>query len=63
MSLEDSKVLEYHKKMETIHRAKTERSNHHFKNTKVTSCSGVLMHNGKSVALSFSTGNPKPFDI
>jgi hypothetical protein len=49
--------------MEEIHKAKTEKSNENFKNARVTSCSGVLMKNGKSVALSFPSANPKPIDI
>lgn len=56
-------MYEQHKRMEEIHKAKTEKSNENFKNARVTSCSGVLMKNGKSVALSFPSANPKPIDI
>lgn len=37
-----------------LHNEKLNKSNANFKNTRVTSCSGVLMKNGKAVAMSFA---------
>jgi len=50
-------------KAKTEHEGKLNQSNTHFKNTRVTSCSGVLMKNGKAVCLAFKGQASKPIDI
>mgnify|MGYP001092652685 CR=1 FL=1 len=49
--------------MQELHLNKTQKSCSEFKNARVTSCSGVLMRGGHSVALAFPSTNPKPIDI
>jgi hypothetical protein len=49
--------------MKELHLNKTQKSCSEFKNARVTSCSGVLMRGGHSVALAFPSTNPKPIDI
>jgi hypothetical protein len=54
------KVLETDEKMRVHHHNKIENSSKAFANTKVTSCSGVLMTNGMSICIPFrspSNGN------
>ena len=50
-------ILSTDEKMRVYHHNKIEKSSPIFANTKVTSCSGVLMSNGLSVAMAFKTGN------
>lgn len=45
------------------HNDKLGKSNMNFKNTRVTSCSGVLLRNGKAVCLAFTGGAAKPVDV
>ena len=52
-SVRDQKVLENIEKAKELHNEKLNKSNANFKNTRVTSCSGVLMKNGKAVAMTF----------
>jgi hypothetical protein len=49
------KILETDEKMRVHHHNKLERSSRTFSNTKVTSCSGVLMSNGMSICIPFKT--------
>lgn len=48
-------ILETDEKMRVHHHNKVERSSRAFSNTKVTSCSGVLMSNGMSICIPFKT--------
>ena len=43
----EQKIFANLEKAKTEHEGKLNQSNTHFKNTRVTSCSGVLMKNGK----------------
>ena len=52
-SARDAKALENIQNARALHEAKLNKSNVNFKNTRVTSCSGVLMKNGKAVAMTF----------
>ena len=52
-SVRDQKVLENIERAKELHNEKLNKSNANFKNTRVTSCSGVLMKNGKAVAMTF----------
>jgi hypothetical protein len=53
-------ILDNDEKMRVYHHNKLEKSSPIFANTKVTSCSSVLMSNGLSVAIPFrSTSNAK----
>jgi hypothetical protein len=55
-----AKILENDEKLRQIHHNKIENSSKPFANTKVTSCSSVLMSNGMAVAIPFrSTSNHK----
>jgi len=57
-NLRMQRILETDEKMRVIHHNKIEKSSPIFANTKVTSCSNVLMSNGLSVAMPFrSTSN------
>jgi hypothetical protein len=56
-------VTERNKQQQELHMAKTQNSMKEFKNTRVTSCSGVLQRSGQTVALAFSNPNPKAVDI
>ncbi len=49
------KILENDEKMRVHLHNKVERSSRAFSNTKVTSCSGVLMSNGMSICIPFKT--------
>merc|ERR1712195_109135 len=64
-SVEDreAKIFENLEKAKDEHANKLGQSNSHFRNTRVTSCSGVLMKNGKAVCLAFKGQAPKPVDI
>ena len=53
-SARDENILKAIDRTQAIHNEKLNRSNANFKNTRVTSCSGVLMKNGKAVAMSFA---------
>ena len=54
-------ILETDEAMRVHHHNKIEKSSATFGNTKVTSCSSVLMSNGMSVAMPFrSTSNNRP---
>ena len=57
------RIAETLKKQQDLHFSKTQNSYSAFKNTKVTSCSSVLMKNGHTVALSFPSPHPKPVDL
>ena len=46
----------------TDHQKKIEKSAAMFKNTRVTSCSQILQKGGKTICMSFNTGNTKPVD-
>ncbi len=46
-----------------LHANKTARSMHEFKNARVTSCSGVLLRSGHTVAMAFANPNVKPADL
>ena len=50
-------ILETDEKMRVHHHNKVERSSRAFSNTKVTSCSGVLMSNGMSICIPFKTNS------
>lgn len=50
-------ILENDEKMRVYHHNKLEKSSPVFANTKVTSCSSVLMSNGLSVAIPFRSGS------
>ena len=52
-SVREQKVFENIEKARALHDEKLNKSNVNFKNTRVTSCSGVLMKNGKAVAMTF----------
>lgn len=52
-----ARILETDEKMRVHHHAKIEKSSPTFANTKVTSCSSVLMSNGLSVAMPFRAGS------
>jgi hypothetical protein len=52
-----ARILENDEKMRVHHHNKIERSSPAFANTKVTSCSSVLMSNGLSVAMPFRAGS------
>ncbi len=51
------RVAETLKKQKELHFNKTQNSYSAFQNTRVTSCSGVLMKNGHSVAMAFPNPN------
>ena len=53
-SARDDKICQNIEKTRAIHNEKLNKSNANFKNTRVTSCSGVLMKNGKAVAMCFN---------
>jgi hypothetical protein len=52
-SVREQKVFENIERARALHDEKLNKSNVNFKNTRVTSCSGVLMKNGKAVAMTF----------
>ena len=56
-------VTERNKAQEELHMAKTANSMKEFRNTRVTSCSGVLQRSGQTVALAFANPNPKNVDL
>ena len=51
--MREQKVFENIERARALHDEKLNKSNVNFKNTRVTSCSGVLMKNGKAVAMTF----------
>lgn len=51
------RILENDEKLRVYHHNKIEKSSPVFANTKVTSCSSVLMSNGLSVAIPFRSGS------
>lgn len=51
------RILQNDEKMRVYHHNKLEKSSPIFANTKVTSCSSVLMSNGLSVAMAFRAGS------
>jgi hypothetical protein len=51
------RILQNDEKMRVYHHNKLEKSSPVFANTKVTSCSSVLMSNGLSVAMPFRAGS------
>merc|ERR1712151_144381 len=53
-SARDDKICQNIERTRAIHNEKLNKSNANFKNTRVTSCSGVLMKNGKAVAMCFN---------
>lgn len=59
----DSKVQQRLQRQQELHMNKTQNSTAEFKNARVTSCSGVLMRGGRTVALAFEDLNPKPVDL
>ncbi len=54
------KIKENEEKLKAIHESKLVQSNALFSNTKVTSCSSVLIKNGQAVCVGFKTANNKP---
>jgi hypothetical protein len=50
-----AQILENDEMLRQIHHEKIEKSSKQFANTKVTSCSSVLMSNGLAVAIPFRT--------
>ena len=50
-------------KQKDLHIKKISKTAKDFQNTRVTSCNGILMKNGKAVALGFGGQAPKPIDI
>jgi hypothetical protein len=50
-----AQILENDEVLSQIHHEKIEKSSKQFANTKVTSCSSVLMSNGLAVAIPFRT--------
>ena len=46
-----------------LHEQKKNNSMKEFRNTRVTSCSGVLMRSGHTVAVAFTNPNAKPCDL
>ena len=44
------------------HDSKIQKSASMFKNTRITSCSRVLLKNGKSICMGFNVGATKPVD-
>jgi len=53
-SARDDKIHMNIERNRALHNEKLNKSNANFKNTRVTSCSGVLMKNGKAVAMCFN---------
>ena len=51
--MRDENIIRNIEKAQALHTDKLNKSNVNFKNTRVTSCSGVLMKNGKAVAMTF----------
>ena len=51
--MREQNILGNIEKAQALHNEKLNKSNVNFKNTRVTSCSGVLMKNGKAVAMAF----------
>ena len=51
--MRDENIMKNIEKAQALHTEKLNKSNVNFKNTRVTSCSGVLMKNGKAVAMTF----------
>ena len=49
----EQRVIQNIQNAQALHNEKLNKSNVNFKNTRVTSCSGVLMKNGKAVAMTF----------
>ena len=58
-----AKVQERIAKQKQLHMNKTMNSCQEFQNARVTSCSGVLMRSGQTVAIAFHNPNPKPMDL
>jgi len=59
----EQQVLDRLSRQKELHFNKTQNSYSEFKNARVTSCSGVLMRSGHTVALAFPNPNPKPVDV
>ena len=59
----DSKLADRLQRQKDLHMNKTQNSTSEFKNARVTSCSGVLMRGGRTVAMAFEDQNPKAVDL
>ena len=59
----DAMVYSNIQKQKDLHNKKISKTAKDFQNTRVTSCGGILMKNGKAVALGFGGQSPKPIDI
>jgi len=59
----ESKIFDNLENAKKTHAEKLDKSNMHFKNTRVTSCSGVLMKSGKAICVAFNNGAQKPIDM
>lgn len=61
--METSHVQDRISKQQELHFNKTQNSTAEFKNARVTSCSGVLMRSGQTVAVAFPNPIPRNIDI
>ena len=59
----NAKVYENQERTKALHEDKMRNSAYPFKDARITSCSGVLLRNGKAVCVAFANPNPKPLNI
>ena len=58
-ALQEAKTQENLAKQQELHKKKQDASNQQFKDTKVTSCSSVLIKNGQAVCVAFKGNDNK----
>ena len=59
----EAKIYDNLQRGQEEHKSKIAKTTQQFKDTRVTSCSGVLMKNGKAVCVAFNQGAPRPVDV